>query len=127
MIETRKPDPEPGWAPSLWPKAMTIERICLEARLNSWAYLSLAILACLACIAAGAFFVWQSLYTSHPWRPIQGILIGTLSVFFFSLISLFAIAIMITKVISGTRKRISPDYGKLDRLLPMRSKDRSHE
>jgi uncharacterized membrane protein len=124
MIEARKPEPEPGWARSLWPKPMTIERICLEARLNSWHYIIVALIVADVFLGSGVFFIWNSLYGSHPWRPFQGILIGTFSIFIFSIIVLYVIAVIIAKIIIAPRRSFDPDYRNVDRLLPIRPKRR---
>jgi len=121
MIEARKPEPRPGWSPFLWPKPMTIERIFLEARLNSWTYLVIALPVCWISVGAGAFFIWNSLYGSQPWQPTRGILVGMLLVIVFSVIGLFVIAVMIAKVIFLPYRVFRPDYEKIDRLLPIHS------
>src|SRR5712691_6441643 len=82
-----------------WPKPMTIERIFLEARLNSWTYLVIALSVCWISVGVGAFFIWNSLYGSQPWQPTRGILVGMLLVIVFSVIGLFVIAVMIAKVV----------------------------
>jgi hypothetical protein len=57
-----KPEPEPGWSPSLWPKRMTLERMCLDARLATWKQLIGLLGLCIVMICAGVFFLFNSLY-----------------------------------------------------------------
>jgi len=101
---------------------MTVERICLEARLNSWAKMTGSLLGCVALVGTGAFFVMDALYDQHPWRPGWGLLLGTLCILCFSAAALYIVAIMVAKLIVIPRSSPDPDYGKVDRVLPTRPK-----
>jgi hypothetical protein len=118
MIEI-KPEPEPGWSLSLWPKRMTLERICLEARLLSWKVLSGLLALCVAMIGVSIFALWSSLYSHIHVREGLRWLLGIFGLPLFGFVALYVIAIMIAKLILVRQASADPDYSGINRLLPI--------
>jgi hypothetical protein len=117
-----KPEPEPGWSPSLWPKRMTLERICLEARLLSWKQLFGFLALCVAMIGVGIFCLWEVFYSQIVVRRGLAWILGIVTPPLFGFIALYVIAIMMAKLIVVPRTEADIDLGNIERLLPISRK-----
>jgi hypothetical protein len=121
-----KPQPEPGWSPSLWParRMMSLEWVCFQARLNSWKQLIGYLIASLAFVGLSIFCLLSVLRPHiHHRYDVYGWVSGIFCPPLFTFTALYVIAVMIAKLITQLRSGADPDLSKIERLLPVPRKN----